>query len=275
MAPVFHHRDGELGTLFERMRTGGYLDLGWRQGKRPGGVERPFPLTGIPFVSVCGDGSEINVGTLVHEMGHAFHDHQTMRHQQFEWALRHTDEFSELAALGMWWLVEPYLSVERGGFYTVEEARRNRVRLLEQLLIHDVPRHARNDAFHHWIYAEAPMDITPAAMDAKWAELGRRFEPWVDWTGLEEEEALGWREHWALFTGPFYELAYILANLGALSIWRAAESDPAGTWQQFTSALTLGNTLPLPDLYRRAGAELPFDSPAVRDIAEFAAAKML
>jgi oligoendopeptidase F len=119
------------------------------------------------------------------------------------------------------------------------------------------------------------MDVTPTAMDAKWAELGRRFEPWVDWTGLEEEEALGWREHWALFTGPFYDLAYILANLGALSIWRAAESDPAGTWQRFTTALTLGNTLPLPELYRRAGAELPFDPAAVRDIAEFAAAKML
>jgi oligoendopeptidase F len=273
MAPVFHHRDRELGALFDRMRFGGYLDLGWRKNKRPGGVERPFPRTGIPFVSVDGDGSEINVGTLVHEMGHAFHDYQTMAHQQFEWTLQHTDEFSELAALGMWWLVEPYLSRERGGFYTPEQARRNRVRLLEQLLIHDVPHHAHNDAFHHWIYAAAPANVTPAEMDAKWAELGRRFEPWVAWDGLEEEESLGWRKHWALFSGPFYEVAYILANLGALSLWRNAEADPQGTWRQFVSALTLGNTLPLPELYRAAGVELPFEPNIVEDIAGFAATK--
>lgn len=273
MAPVFRHRDPDLGGLFDRMLSGGYLDLGWRKGKRSGGVERPFPLSGMPFVSVNGDGSEINVGTLVHEMGHAFHDYQTMQHQRFEWNLRHTDEFSELAALGMWWLVEPYLSHERGGFYTPDEAQRNRVRLLEQLLIHDVPRHAHTDAFHHWIYSEAP-HITPAEMDAKWAELGRRFQPWVDWTGLEEEQALGWREHWALFSGPFYEVAYILANLGALSLWRNSEADPDGTWKQFTSALALGNTLPLPDLYRAAGVELPFDEAVVRDVVEFAATKL-
>jgi oligoendopeptidase F len=274
MAPVVRHRDPELGVLFDRMLAQGYLDLGWRQNKRRGGVERPFPLSRIPFVSVCGDGSEINVGTLVHEMGHAFHDYQTMQHQRFEWALRHTDEFSELAALGMWWLVEPYLSEERGGFYTPDEARRNRVRLLEQLLIHDVPHHARTDAFHHWLYAEAPPDVTAADMDATWAELGLRFEPWLDWSGLEAEEALGWRQGWALFSGPFYEVAYILANLGALQLWAASERDPEGTWRRFRAALTLGNTVPLPDLYRAAGAELPFDSAIVREVVRFASAQL-
>jgi oligoendopeptidase F len=274
MAPVFRHRDPELGTLFDRMRAEGYLDVGWRQHKRRGGVERPFPLSRIPFVSVCGDGSEINVGTLVHEMGHAFHDHQTMQHHRFEWTLRHTDEFSELAALGMWWLVEPCLSQERGGFYTQDEARRNRARLLEQLLIHDIPHHARTDAFHHWFFAEAPPDVSAADMDAKWAELGARFEPWLDVSGLEMEEALGWRQGWALFSSPFYEVAYVLANLGALQLWASSERDPEGTWRRFTAALSLGNTLPMPDLYRAAGAELPFDAAVVRDVVRFARTRL-
>lgn len=193
-----------------------------------------------------------------------------MQHHPFEWTLRLPDIFSELAALGMWWLVEPYLARVRGGFYTPEEAARNRVRLLEQLLIHDVPRHAHNDAFHHWLYAEAPPDVTVADMDRMWTDLGSRFEPWVDWSGLEAEQALGWRQGWALFSGPFYEVAYILANLGALQLWAASERDPDGTWRRFTAALSLGNTLPLPDLYRAAGAELPFDPAVVRDVVEFA-----
>lgn len=269
MVDVFRHRDPELGELFVRMRSGGYLDLGWRKGKRPGGVERPFPLTGIPFVSVCGDGSEINVGTLVHEMGHAFHDYLTMRHQRFEWNLRHTDEFSELAALGMWWLVEPYLAAERGGFYTAGEARRNRVRLLEELALQNIPRHARTDAFHHWVHTQAPDDVTPAEMDAKWRDLGARFEPWVDWSRLEEEEGLSWRQHWALFTNPFYEVAYILANLGAFQIWRASEQNSEEAWQRYRTALTLGSTRSLPELYRAAGAELPFEPEVVAGVTAF------
>jgi oligoendopeptidase F len=274
MAPVFRNRDPELGALFDRMRQGGYLDLGWRQGKRAGGVERPFPLSGLPFVSVCGDGSEINVGTLVHEMGHAYHDYLTMRHQRFEWQLRHTDEFSELAALGMWWLVEPYLAHDRGGFYSAAEARRNRLRLLEELAVQNIPRHARIDAFHHWLHAEAGDGLTPQEMDARWAELGARFEPWVDWCGLEAEEGLGWRQHWALFSGPFYEVAYILANLGALQIWRASQQDPEGAWQRYRAALTLGATRPLPDIYRAAGGELPFGEDAVARVTAFVAAEL-
>jgi oligoendopeptidase F len=103
-------------------------------------------------------------------------------------------------------------------------------------------------------------------MDAKWAELGRRFLPWIDWSGLREEEALGWRQHWALFSGPFYEVAYILANLGALQLWAASARDPDGTWQRYRSALSWGSTLPLATLYRTAGAELPISSDTVRSI---------
>lgn len=269
LAGVFRRRDRELGELFERMRVEGYVDLEWRPGKRPGGVERPFPLTGLTFVSVNGDGSEINVGTAVHEMGHAYHDYLTMQHCGFEWNLVHTDEFSELAALGMWWLVEPYLSAEHGGFYSPQQARVNRVRLLEELAVQNVPRHARTDALHHWIYSEAPEDVTPEEIDARWHELGVRFEPWIDWTGLEAEESLGWRQHWALFSGPFYEVAYILANLGALQIWQTAESAPEAAWQRYRSALTLGSTASLRDLYRHAGAELPFDPALVSAVAGF------
>ena len=274
LAAVFQRRDQELGELFARMRAGGYLDLGWRQGKRPGGVERPFPLTGIPFVSVCGDGSEINVGTLVHEMGHAYHDYLTMQHQRFEWHLRHPDEFSELAALGMWWLVEPYLAQDQGGFYTPDEARRNRLRLLEELAVQNIPHHARIDAFHHWVHTVAPEGVTPEEMDARWSELGARFEPWVDWSGLEAEQGVGWRQHWAFFSGPFYEVAYILANLGALQIWRASRQSPHDAWRRYRAALTLGSTLPLPDLYRAAGAELPFQPAAVAAITRCVGAQL-
>lgn len=96
----------------------------------------------------------------------------------------------------------------------------------------------------------------------------------MDWSGLEDEQALGWRQGWSLFSGPFYEVAYILANLGALQLWVVSEEDPEGAWCRFKAALSLGNTLPLPDLYLAAGSELPFDATVVSDVVHFARYKL-
>lgn len=90
----------------------------------------------------------------------------------------------------------------------------------------------------------------------------------------EAERGLGWRQHWALFSGPFYELAHILANLGALQIWRASLQDPEGAWQRYRAALSLGSTCPFPDLYREAGAALPFEPTVVADVAAFVGAQL-
>lgn len=265
MAPVFAAIDPELHALFERMRAG-FLDLGWRPGKLGGGEEWVFPLRKQPYVHLNADGTSEGIWSLLHEMGHAFHDHRTLTHQALMWDAWYPEEFAEFAAMTLALLAGAFLGSDRGGPYAAADARRL-TRELARNYIEWPTWGAAVDAFQHWLYAEAPDDVRAADLDAKWAELSQRFAPWVDWTGLEEERSCGWHQLGLVFRMPFYNIAYDLAELGALQVWRNAQQDWGGAWQAFRESLALGNTRPLPDLYAAAGARLPFDRATMRALA--------
>jgi oligoendopeptidase F len=263
MAGVFTRLDPELGALFERLRAG-FLDLGRREGKLSGSEEWLFPRTGLPYIRLDAGGTPEGVTLLLHEMGHAFHDYLVISHHDLFWALDYPNEFSEFAAISLTWLAEPFLSTERGGFYTPEQASARRRRALAEIVMRWLPFIALVDSFQHWLYTEALPEIQPADLDAQWRELNRRFRPWIDWSGLEEHLGAGWQREGILFTSPFYMIEYALAHLGALQVWRSAGKDHAAAWAAYRQALSLGNALPLPALFAAAGAKLPFDPGLVR-----------
>jgi oligoendopeptidase F len=120
--------DPELGDLYARMGAAGCLDVGWAPGKRGGGTERPYPRTGLPFVRVGEAGTESGVGTLLHEMGHAFHDHLTMTRPGgcLAWDLEHPDEFSELAAYALYFQAAPQQGRPGAGPWSEATGRRRR-----------------------------------------------------------------------------------------------------------------------------------------------------
>jgi oligoendopeptidase F len=267
MAGILQAIDPELGGLFARMRAG-FLDLGWRKGKLGGGEEWLFPVTGLPYVHLNADGTSQGIWSLLHEMGHAFHDYRTLMHQSLVWDTWYPDEFAECAAMSLALLGSDFLSVERGGCYAPEDATRLTSELIQQYL--EWPTWgAMVDAFQHWVYVEAPADVQPADLDARWLQLSQRFAPWIDWSGLEAEQAAGWHQLSLIFSMPFYNIAYDLAELGAVQIWRNAQQDRLVAWQAFREALALGNTRSLPELFAVAGARLPFERQTLRDLAEY------
>ena len=83
-----------------------------------------------------------------------------------------------------------------------------------------------------------------------------RFERGVDWSGLERERVSRWYRQLHIFEYPFYYIEYGIAQLGALQLWRASLTDPAGTVRRYREALALGGTVSLPEMYRTAGAKL-------------------
>jgi oligoendopeptidase F len=98
------------------------------------------------------------------------------------------------------------------------------------------------------------------ACDAKWGELYLRFLPGIDWTGLEDFLVTGWHRKLHIHTYPFYYVEYGLAQLGAVQIWRNSLEDAPAAVAAYRSALALGGTVPLPDLFQKAGARLAFDA---------------
>lgn len=115
------------------------------------------------------------------------------------------------------------------------------------------------DAFQHWVYTEAPRDVTASAMESKYADLRKRFFPKEDWSDLEAERGTQWQTSPHVIALPFYMIEYTIAQLGALQVWRNALQDQQAAIRQYRDALALGATRPLPELYATAGARLAFD----------------
>ncbi len=265
-AQIFAQVDPELGADFERIRHG-FLDLDSRRGKAPGGYCSFFPKTGLPYIFMNAVGTESDIRVLLHEGGHAFHGLASSAAQPLLWNRGAPMEFNEVASMAMELLALPYLEKERGGFYTPEDAVRARQEQMEKIVLF-LPYMAVVDGFQHWVYADAPDDVTAADLDAKWGELWTRFMGGVDWSGLEAERVSGWHRKLHIFTVPFYYVEYGLAQLGALQVWRNALADQANAVRRYRAALALGNTRPLPELYAAAGARLAFDRETVGELAQ-------
>ena len=258
---IFNRLDPELAEQFSSLR-GGWLDLETREGKVPGlGYQSFFPKSKKPYVYHSVNKTHGDVTVLVHEAGHAFHSLASVGRNDLVWNFYPGMEFAEVASQTVELLTLPYLSRDEGGFYNDEDAARARREGLERVLML-LPYLAKSDAFQHWVYTEAPEDVSIEQLDAKWLELSERFDPGVDWSGLARERAKGWH-YFHIFAVPFYMLEYAFAWLGAIQIWRSALEDPRAALRKYRAALALGGTRPLPELFETAGARFAFDRETV------------
>jgi oligoendopeptidase F len=162
-------------------------------------------------------------------------------------------------------LSAPYLARDKGGFYTEAEARRAYADQLRKMVLF-LPYMAVVDRFQHWVYAEAPDEVTPADLDRTWSALWDRFLPGVDFSGLQVEKETGWHRKLHIFQVPFYYIEYGLAQLGALQVWRNALAGQEGAVASYRRGLALGYTKSLPELFAAAGARFAFDRATVGEL---------
>lgn len=261
---IFDQVDPVLGGYFAGMRNG-YLDLASRPHKAPGGFCSSLPVSGQPYIFMNAAGSHRNVRTLLHEGGHAFHFAESFRSQNLIWNYNGPMEFCEVASMAMELLSMPYWAAEMGGFYSQSDLNRA---IAEQLqgLVFFLPYMAVVDLLQHWLYAEAPQQVDPAAIDAKWSELWDRFLPGIDFGAAQTEKETGWHRKGHIFGAPFYYIEYGLAQIGAMQIWRNARQDQAAAVTAYRRGLAAGNTRPLPELFTLAGARFAFDRQTVGEL---------
>ncbi len=262
---VFTRLDQALGENFRTMADEGLLDLDSRLGKAPGGYCETLSSRGRPFIFMNAVGVMDDVMTLLHEAGHAFHAFAAHR-QPYVWQRQPGSEAAELASMSMELLAAPYLA-DPGEFLTADELRLARLEHLEDILT-SLLHIAAVDAFQSWIYTSG-RGHDAAARDEAWARLRDRFDPGVDWSGLERERIGRWYRQIHIFVYPFYYIEYGIAQLGALQVWRHSLQNPSEALTQYRRALALGATHSLPELYRAAGADLIFDAERMRGLIQF------
>ena len=260
---IFEQVDPELAGHFAIMRDG-FLDLPSRANKAGGGYCEAFPVTGKPYIFMNAVGTHDDVQTLLHEGGHAFHYLESRRNPLW-WNQNGPMEFCEVASMGMELLSAPYLASDRGGFYSEADAARAYADHLRGIVTF-LPYMAVVDAFQHWVYVEAPEGVTPADLDTKWCELWDRFMVGIDYAGLQAEKETGWHRKQHIFTDPFYYVEYGLAQLGALQVWRNARQDQSKAVADYRTALALGGTRGLAQLFTAAGGHFAFDRRTVGEL---------
>jgi oligoendopeptidase F len=260
---IFQQVDPVLAEHFAVMRNG-YLDLASRPNKAPGGYCSTYPIRRKPYIFMNAVGTHRDVNTLLHEGGHAFHFMESSQHPLI-WNHDGPMEFCEVASMAMELLSAPYLERNRGGFYDKGDARRAYADQLRQIVLF-LPYMAVVDAFQHWVYVDAPANVTAVDLDVVWSDLWDRFMAGIDYSGLQAEKETGWHRKQHIFSSPFYYVEYGLAQLGALQVWRNALSDQSKAVADYRAALALGGTRPLPELFRTAGATFAFDRQTVGEL---------
>lgn len=265
---VFEQVDPKFGEYFQVMMDEDLLDLESRKNKAPGGYSLGLHIAHRPFIFINNTHTPWDVQTMLHEGGHAFHEFERAHVHFYQRGENYLPaEFAEVASMSMELLASPYTTKERGGFYTESEAARAMIEALE-LNITVWPYIALVDAFQHWIY-ENPRESSDASKcETKWGELWERFMTGIDYSGLKDAKQTYWHHQLHIFQSPFYYIEYGLALLGAVQVWANARKDQRQAVADYRRALSLGATVPLPQLFAAAGARFAFDAKTLKDAVE-------
>ena len=246
---LFHRMGSALGEMFDTLRGSDCLDLESRKGKAPGGYQEMRDRSRKPFIFMNAAGMQGDLETMIHEAGHAFHSILCKQEPLLHY--RHAPiEFAEVASMSMELMAHPFLDE----FYDEAQAARAKRTHLEDIA-RLLPWIATIDAFQHWIYTNPTHSHDDRT--AFWLDLNDRFGATVSWEGIEQFRAVSWQRQLHLFEVPFYYIEYGIAQLGALQLWLQYKHDPGKAIANYTRAMSLGGSRPLPELF--AAAELTFD----------------
>ena len=252
-----------FGECLQKMKTMGHLDLESRKGKAPGGYNCPLAETGAPFIFMNAAGQFDDVTTMVHEGGHAIHSF--LSHDlELNGFKEYPTEIAEVASMSMELFSMDHWQVY---FDNKEELNRAKEQQLERVIT-IFPWIATIDKFQHWIYENPNHSDKERAEN--WFRILQEFSsPVIDFSGLDEYRLYSWQRQLHLFEVPFYYIEYGIAQLGAIGLWQQYKQDPETAINNYITALDLGGTRTLPELFRAAGLEFNFSPDHISGLMKF------
>jgi oligoendopeptidase F len=257
-----------FGACLQRMKDMQHMDLESRKGKSPGGYNCPLAESGAPFIFMNAAGQMGDVTTMVHEGGHAIHSflaHPLPLTGFKEYPM----EIAEVASMAM----ELFSMDHWESFFddATDLARAKEHQLERTITI--FPWIAIIDKFQHWVYEHATH--THEERTAAWVATVAEFtDDVIDYSGLENFRHNAWQRQLHLFEVPFYYIEYGIAQLGAIGMWMQYKQDAEKALDNYCTALSLGGTKTLPELYKAAGLEFDFSPEKIKVLMDFVKGEM-
>ena len=259
----FDELDSFFSDCLRKMKSMKHLDLESRKGKAPGGYNMPLIESGAPFIFMNAAGQLDDVTTIVHEGGHAVHSFLTHDLELTGFKDCPT-EFAEVASMTMELFTMDYWLVF---FDNNDDLIRAKEQQLERVIT-IFPWIAAIDKFQHWVY-ENP-NHTEAERANNWLKIIDEFSsPAIDFSGMEEYRKYSWQRQLHLYEVPFYYIEYGIAQLGAIGLWKQFKQNKEAALKNYTTALSLGGTKPLPDLFKTAGLSFNFSPSPISELMLF------
>ncbi len=263
---VFEQVNPKFRAYYQTMLDHDLLDLDSRKNKASGAYSVGYNVANLPFIFMSQTNTIVDVETILHEGGHAFHTFEAAHlrfHQKAE--TYSPAEFAEVASMGMELLASPYLTRDRGGYFSEEESARARISHIEEIITF-LPYMALVDAFQHWIYENPARASDGLNCEEEWGKLVDRFMPDIDYRGFEQYKKVYWHRQGHIHTTPFYYVEYGLAQLGAVQVFGNARRNQEKAVADYRRALSLGSTVSLPELFSAAGARFAFDAATLKEV---------
>ncbi len=259
----FEQIDPFFADCLKEMQRLKHLDLSSRIGKAPGGYQYPLYKSGVPFIFMNAVGLHRDLVTLMHETGHAVHFFLNNHYPVLDFKSP-PSEVAELASMSMELITMEHWDIF---FPDKKDLQRAKQQQLESV-IDALPWIAAIDKFQHLLYEHPNHTIDERY--TYWLEIIHQFSPKnIQHKGLEEFLKIRWQAQLHIYEVPFYYIEYGFAQLGAIAMWKQYKENPVKALSNYKTALSLGNTKSIPEIYQTAGIEFNFSEPYIKDLIDF------
>ena len=251
-----------FGECLATMKAMKHLDLESKNGKAPGGFMYPLYEIGVPFIYMNAVGSQRDLVTMVHEGGHAVHSFLSRELDMTEFKST-PSEVAELASMSM-----ELFSMDHWDVFYKDKTDLKRAKLEQlQKALETLPWVASIDKFQHWIYTNKH---NAKERKEKWLKISRELgSQIIDWSENKNLHAILWQKQLHLYEVPFYYIEYGIAQLGAIALWRSYKEIGEKALDNYMSALKLGYTKTISEIYETAGIKFNFSATYVKELADF------
>lgn len=248
---MYNQMDPEIGEFFTMMVENELLDLDAKPGKRGGGYMTYFPRYKTPFIFANFNGTQGDVETLTHEVGHAFQAYEA-RNIEVPAYQSPTLEACEIHSMSMEYFTKPFIDD-----LFKKDTDKFKFSHIEGTLTF-LPYGVSVDEFQEWVYLHPT--ATPAERNATWRKIELKYTPGTDYGDNEFLNQGGrWMRQHHIFSSPLYYIDYTLAQVVAFQFALEMKEDYGRAWNKYVNLCRLGGQFPFVELLHQARLRNPFE----------------